>query len=68
LRQTIGVFVANLSQQGAFYGYDVACDRTTTTQADIDRGVVNVRVAFAPEKPAEFIVLQIQQQAGQTAP
>jgi hypothetical protein len=68
LRQTIGVFMANLSQQGAFYGYDVACDRATTTQADIDRGVVNVRVAFAPVKPAEFIVLQIQQQAGQTAP
>ncbi|MEH2567999.1 phage tail sheath family protein [Bradyrhizobium sp. AZCC 2289] len=68
LRQTIGAFMTGLFQQGAFYGYDVACDGTTTTQDDIDRGVVNVRVAFAPVKPAEFIVLQIQQQAGQTAP
>jgi Bacteriophage tail sheath protein len=68
LRQTIGAFMTDLSRQGAFYGYDVACDRTTTTQADIDRGVVNVLVAFAPVKPAEFIVLQIQQLAGQTAP
>ncbi len=68
LRQTIGAFMADLSRQGAFYGYDVSCDRTTTTQDDIDRGVVNIRVAFAPVRPAEFIVLQIQQLAGQTAP
>jgi phage tail sheath protein FI len=67
LRQTIGTFMADLSRQGAFYGYHVTCDGTTTTQDDIDRGVVNVRVAFAPVKPAEFIVLQIQQLAGQTA-
>jgi len=68
LRQTIGAFMADLSRQGAFYGYDVSCDRTTTTQDDIDRGVVNIRVAFAPVRPAEFIVLQIQPLAGQTAP
>jgi phage tail sheath protein FI len=67
LRLSIGAFMDGLYRQGAFYGYTVACDRTTTTQADIDRGVVNVVVGFAPEKPAEFIVLQIQQQAGQTA-
>ncbi len=68
LRQDIGAFMTALFQQGAFYGHYVICDRTTTTQDDIDRGVVNVRVAFAPVKPAEFIVLQIQQQAGQTPP
>jgi phage tail sheath protein FI len=66
LRLSIGAFMADLARLGAFYGYAVACDKTTTTQYDIDRGIVNVRVAFAPVKPAEFIVLQIQQQAGQT--
>jgi phage tail sheath protein FI len=67
LRLSIGAFMADLARQGAFYGYAVACDKSTTTQYDIDRGIVNVRVAFAPVKPAEFIVLQIQQQAGNTA-
>jgi uncharacterized protein len=67
LRLSIGAFMADLARQGAFYGYNVACDKSTTTPYFIDRGIVNVRVAFAPVKPAEFIVLQIQQQAGQTA-
>jgi phage tail sheath protein FI len=74
LRVAVGTFMDNLWRQGAFFGtapssaYAVACDQTTTTQDDIDRGIVNIRVAFAPEKPAEFVVLQIAQQAGQTAP
>lgn len=67
LRLTIGTFMADLARQGAFYEYQVACDKTTTTQYDIDRGIVNVRVAFAPVKPAEFVVLYIQQLAGQAA-
>lgn len=41
------------------------CDRETTTQNDIDSGVVNVLVGFAPLIPAEFVVIQIQQMAGQ---
>ncbi len=67
LRLTIGAFMAGLERQGAFFGHAVTCDQTTTTQYDIDRGICNVQVAFAPVKPAEFIVLQIQQQAGQAA-
>jgi Bacteriophage tail sheath protein len=67
LRLTVGTFMADLARQGAFYDYQVACDRTTTTPYDIDRGIVNVRVAFAPVKPAEFVVLYIQQLAGQAA-
>ena len=39
----------------------------TTTQSDIDRGIVNILVGFAPLKPAEFVVIQIQQLAGQAA-
>jgi len=42
----------------------VKCDRTTTTQADINMGIVNIHVGFAPLKPAEFVVLKIQQIAG----
>lgn len=66
LRVSIGTFMADLMRQGAFYSYRVTCDKTTTTQYDIDRGIVNVLVAFAPVKPAEFVVLMIQQQAGQS--
>lgn len=65
LRLSIGTFMADLARQGAFYNYQVVCDKTTTTPNDIARGIVNVIVAFAPVKPAEFIVLQIQQQAAQ---
>ena len=45
--------------------YFVRCDSTTTTQADINLGIVNIHVGFAPLKPAEFVIIQIQQLAGQ---
>jgi uncharacterized protein len=67
LRLTIGSFMGDLARQGAFYDYFVRCDKSTTTQFDIDRGRVNVIVGMAPVKPAEFIILTIQQLAGQTA-
>jgi phage tail sheath protein FI len=73
LRLNIGVFMHGLFRQGAFQGqspkdaYFVKCDSTTTTQADIDRGIVNIIVGFAPLKPAEFVVLYIKQMAGQPA-
>jgi hypothetical protein len=60
-----------LYRQGAFQGaspkeaYFVKCDKETTTQNDINLGIVNVVVGFAPLKPAEFVVLKIQQIAGQ---
>ena len=73
LRLNIGVFMHALFRQGAFQGqspqeaYFVKCDATTTTQSDRDRGIVNVIVGFAPLKPAEFVILYIQQVAGQLA-
>jgi uncharacterized protein len=67
LRLSVDTFMAGLASQGAFYRYFVQCDNTTTTQSDIDQGICNIIVAFAPVKPAEFIVLQIQQLAGQSA-
>ena len=67
LRVSVGDFMHNLFTQGAFQGassrdaYFVRCDSSTTTQSDIDRGIVNVVVGFAPLKPAEFVVISIQQ-------
>jgi uncharacterized protein len=71
IRLNVGAFMQGLFIQGAFQGtkkddaYFVACDSTTTTQNDIDLGIVNIIVGFAPLKPAEFVILSIQQMAGQ---
>ena len=73
LRLSVGTFMHDLFRQGAFQGqtpataYFVKCDASTTTQSDINQGVVNVLVGFAPVKPAEFVVIQFQQMAGQSA-
>ena len=67
LRQSVETFLAGLAMQGAFYDYKVVCDATTTTPEDITQGIVNILVQVAPVKPAEFVVLQIQQMAGQPA-
>jgi phage tail sheath protein FI len=67
IRLNITAFMQGLFRQGAFQGtspreaYFVKCDRETTTQDDIDRGIVNIVVGFAPLKPAEFVVISIQQ-------
>jgi phage tail sheath protein FI len=71
IRLNIGAFMQNLFRQGAFQGktpqdaYFVKCDKETTTQNDINLGIVNIIVGFAPLKPAEFVVIYLQQIAGQ---
>jgi phage tail sheath protein FI len=71
IRLNVGAFMQNLFRQGAFQGssprdaYFVKCDGETTTQNDRDLGIVNILVGFAPLKPAEFVIIQIQQIAGQ---
>jgi len=73
IRLNLGAFMQNLFRQGAFQGrtpreaYFVKCDKETTTQNDINLGIVNIVVGFAPLKPAEFVVIKIQQMAGQLA-
>lgn len=73
LRLNIGAFMHDLFRQGAFQGqspkdaYFVRCDSTTTTQSDINKGIVNIMVGFAPLKPAEYVVIYIQQMAGNVA-
>ena len=70
IRLNIGAFMNNLFRQGAFQGkspreaYFVKCDKETTTQNDIDLGIVNIIVGFAPLKPAEFVIIKFQQIAG----
>ncbi len=71
VRLNLGAFMQDLFRQGAFQGtspreaYFVKCDAQTTTQADRDRGIVNIHVGFAPLKPAEFVVIKLQQMANQ---
>lgn len=71
IRLNVGAFMQNLFRQGAFQGqsardaYFVKCDSETTTQNDIDQGIVNLLVGFAPLKPAEFLVIKISQIAGE---
>lgn len=71
LRMNVGAFMNGLFQQGAFQGatareaYLVKCDRENNPQNDIDQGIVNILVGFAPLKPAEFVIIHFQQLAGQ---
>jgi hypothetical protein len=71
IRLNVGAFMHNLFRQGAFQGttpaaaYFVKCDKETTTQNDINLGIVNIIVGYAPLKPAEFVFIKIQQIAGQ---
>ena len=73
IRLNVGAFLQGLFRQGAFQGttprqaYFVKCDSETTTPTDQNLGIVNILVGFAPLKPAEFVIIQIQQMAGQSA-
>jgi phage tail sheath protein FI len=70
IRMNIGAFLTSLFRQGAFQGtapkeaFFVKCDKETTSQDDRNKGIVNIEVGFAPLKPAEFVVIKIQQIAG----
>ena len=71
IRLNVGAFMHELFRQGAFQGqtpkdaYFVKCDSETTPQDQINLGIVNIVVGFAPLKPAEFVIIQLQQMAGQ---
>lgn len=72
IRLAAGSFMNGLMMQGAFASqtksdaYYVLCDDSTTTANDINLGIVNIIVGFAPNKPAEFVHLTVTQIAGQT--
>jgi phage tail sheath protein FI len=71
IRLNLNAFMFSLFRQQAFQGsspqeaYFIRCDKTTTTQDDRNKGIVNIEVGFAPLKPAEFVVIKIQQMAGE---
>jgi phage tail sheath protein FI len=73
IRLNVGAFMQTYFLKGAFQGqtpdqaYFVKCDSETTTQTDIDSGIVNILVGFAPLQPAEFVVIQIEQLTGQAS-
>ncbi|WAP54499.1 phage tail sheath family protein [Streptomyces sp. S465] len=71
IRLSASGYLHTLFEKGAFKGgtprqaYFVKCDKDTTTDEDIAAGIVNVVVGIAPVKPAEFVIVKIQQMAGQ---
>ncbi|MGA3399303.1 MAG: phage tail sheath subtilisin-like domain-containing protein [Acetobacteraceae bacterium] len=73
IKSSIEAFLLSLFRQGGLQGstpsdaFQVKCDSTTTSPTDQQNGIVNIVVAFAPLKPAEFVVIKIAQLAGQTA-
>jgi len=72
IRLNVGAFMQRLFRQGAFEGatpkdaYFVKCDGETTTATDRNLGIVNIHVGFAPLKPAEFVVLFLQQKTAES--
>lgn len=72
LRNTIGAFMEVQFRNGMFAGatssqaYFVKVDSETTTPDDQAAGIVNILVGFAPLRPAEFVVVSLQQMAGQS--
>ncbi|MFF1392297.1 phage tail sheath subtilisin-like domain-containing protein [Streptomyces sp. NPDC058287] len=73
IRLSASSYLHTLFRQGAFKGstpreaYFVKCDSETTTDEDVANGIVNVLVGIAPVRPAEFVVVKIQQTSGQFA-
>lgn len=73
LRVVTESFLQNLWREGALLGttpneaYFVKCDRSTMTQGNIEKGLIVMLVGFAPLKPAEFVLLQIQIKAAVSA-
>ncbi|MEV6588583.1 phage tail sheath subtilisin-like domain-containing protein [Streptomyces acidicola] len=73
IRLSASSYLHTLFRQGAFKGstpreaYFVKCDSETTTDEDIANGIVNVLVGIAPVRPAEFVIVKIQQTSGQFA-
>ncbi len=72
IRLNVDVFMHDLYTNGTFQGttpreaYFVKCDKETTTANDVDKGVVNIVVGFAPLKSAEFVTIKLHQKAGKT--
>jgi phage tail sheath protein FI len=66
LRKTVAAFLTQMFREGAFAGttaeesFYVRCGSDTTSQRDIDNGVVVIEIGFAPLRPAEFVTFRIR--------
>jgi hypothetical protein len=73
IRLNVGSFMHDMFRKGAFAGktpsqaYLVMCDKDTTTPSDQALGIVNVVVGFAPLRPAEFVLIHLQQLTAQAS-
>lgn len=67
VRRTVGSFLDELFQLGAFAGetatesYFVRCGFDTMTQRDLNRGDLVIEVGLAALRPAEFVLIRIRQ-------
>jgi phage tail sheath protein FI len=74
VRLSVETFLQSLFRQGALTGttprqaYFVKCGRDTMTADEIGQGLLNVEIGFAPQRPAEFVVIKLQSFAKPTEP
>jgi hypothetical protein len=67
IRLEVSAFLHTAWRAGAFQGvkpdeaYFVLCDATTMAQDDLDSGRLIVMIGIAPVRPAEFIIIRIEQ-------
>jgi len=72
IRLNVTAFLQNMYVNQAFPGqtpaqsYFVKCDADTNPPSQVQLGIVTLIVGFAPLYPAEFVILQLEQLAGQT--
>jgi phage tail sheath protein FI len=71
IRATVGAFLHDLFRRGALQGvtprqaYFVRCDASTSSA---EEAVAGVLVGFAPQRPAEFVIIRIGQRTATTPP
>ncbi len=70
IRRDINQFLTGVWRDGALFGntareaFYVKCDAELNPEDLRDRGIMQIEVAMAPVKPAEFIVMRFSQHAG----
>jgi phage tail sheath protein FI len=72
IRLQVYAFLLDLFLQGAFQGskadqaFFVKCGADTMSQEDIEAGTLIIEIGIATVKPAEFVILKFQGEAGRT--
>lgn len=71
IRRNVAAYLKTLWSEGALVGatpeeaFFVRCDEATNPQENIDNGLVTIEVGICPVKPAEFVMINIQQHYGE---